>query len=128
MTIIAEQTHKRVVDHFDSLADMWNEWNRQNVDADYPRIMVRFEDMLFRPDEAMAQMTQCAGLPVPNPYKYRLHNGKTHGNPFNFVDAMHKYSSRSGRFEGFDAPDLDYARSVLDADLMEKFEYSYTRR
>lgn len=30
-----------------SLAHFWSEWYREYMDADYPRIMVRFEDLLF---------------------------------------------------------------------------------
>lgn len=34
-----------------SLAHHWSEWYRLYIDADYPRIMVRFEDLLFYGEE-----------------------------------------------------------------------------
>jgi hypothetical protein len=34
-----------------SLAHFWSEWYRLYMDADYPRIIVRFEDLLFYGEE-----------------------------------------------------------------------------
>lgn len=36
-----------------SLAHFWSEWYRLYLDADFPRIMVRFEDMLFHAKEVI---------------------------------------------------------------------------
>ena len=43
---------KDIYDH-DSLAHFWSEWYRLYLDADFPRIMVRFEDMLFHAKEVI---------------------------------------------------------------------------
>jgi hypothetical protein len=34
-----------------SLAHFWSEWYQLYMDADYPRVMVRFEDLLFYGEE-----------------------------------------------------------------------------
>jgi hypothetical protein len=36
-----------------SLAHFWSEWYRLYLEADFPRIMVRFEDMLFHAKEVI---------------------------------------------------------------------------
>jgi len=42
-----------------SMSHMWSEWYREYLDADFPRLLVRFEDLLFNPSEVMRQIQQC---------------------------------------------------------------------
>jgi hypothetical protein len=46
---------------FKSLVHFWSEWYRQYLDADFPRLIVRFEDLLFHPKEMIDIVCQCAG-------------------------------------------------------------------
>jgi hypothetical protein len=46
---------------FKSLVHFWSEWYRQYLDADFPRLIVRFEDLQFHPKEMIDIVCQCAG-------------------------------------------------------------------
>jgi len=120
-----EQTTKRFTDIYDSLADMWSQWYRQYLDADYPRILVRLEDMLFRPDKTMKAINECVGITIPHEYQYYLYKSKIHGDSADFVQALGKYGKEKGRYESLTADDLEYAKTALDPDLMRLFQYTH---
>lgn len=44
----------------ESLAHMWTDWYKDYYDADYPRLMVRLEDLVFYPHETLKQICECA--------------------------------------------------------------------
>ena len=46
---------------WESLASVWTEWYREYYDADFPRLMIRFEDLLFHTPEVLDQIRECAG-------------------------------------------------------------------
>ena len=52
---------------YDSLAHLWSEWNRAYADlaADVPRLVVRYEDLLFDTERTMATICACAGAEPP---------------------------------------------------------------
>ena len=43
--------YQDTVYHHKTLAHFWSEWYQQYIDADFPRIIVRFEDLLFYGEE-----------------------------------------------------------------------------
>jgi hypothetical protein len=47
------------------------------MNADIPRIMVRFEDTLFHPEAVMHKIKQCAGIQGDLPFKYVVDPTKT---------------------------------------------------
>jgi len=42
-----------------SLAHMWTDWYKDYFDADYPRLMIRLEDLVFYPHETLRQVCEC---------------------------------------------------------------------
>jgi hypothetical protein len=46
---------------FPSLVHIWNEFYSEYVAVDYPRIMVRYEDMVFRPEKMIREACACVG-------------------------------------------------------------------
>lgn len=46
---------------FDSLAHVWNQWYKEYVEADFPRLIVRFEDLIFHTEEVLHEIHDCAG-------------------------------------------------------------------
>lgn len=46
---------------FDSLAHVWNKWYREYVEADFPRLIVRFEDLIFHTEEVLREIQECVG-------------------------------------------------------------------
>ena len=131
--------------HHYSLVHLWNEWfQNYRRQEDYPHIMVRFEDLLYFPDEVVTQICECAGgrlfnrnsttgepLPVKMPsqsqkqnHKSRVAaNGKTQHT--GYVDALIRYAQPSTRFQGMTTHDLQYAQRYLDKSLMDLFRYSF---
>jgi len=47
---------------FDSLIHVWREWNLEYFQQqEYPMLMVRFEDLVFRPKQVIEQVCHCVG-------------------------------------------------------------------
>ena len=114
---------------FDSLAHLWSEWYRQYYDADYPRLIVRFEDLQFHPKKMIDLVCQCAGA-VPREkgkFTYIVDSGKWgaghSGNQTNLISAIIKYGTDKKRFSGMTREDMELASEALDARLMQLFQY-----
>ena len=52
---------KRAAVRHESLAAYWSAWNREYVEATYPRLVLRYEDLLFQPHKVAAEVCACAG-------------------------------------------------------------------
>lgn len=110
---------------YDSLVHVWNEWNRDYLEADFPRLMVRFEDQLFHGEKVMQLISQCAGVPLNEPYVYQWRESKKHGASSNLLSALSKYGNSRGRQTPLDVKDLEYAKLTLNPTLMEIFGYQH---
>jgi hypothetical protein len=47
--------------YFPSLAHIWSEYYRQYEKADYPRLLVKYEDMILHPKRLTAELCECVG-------------------------------------------------------------------
>uniref|UniRef100_A0A7S3P9B3 Sulfotransferase n=1 Tax=Amphora coffeiformis TaxID=265554 RepID=A0A7S3P9B3_9STRA len=103
---------------------MWSKWNREYFDADFPRLFVRFEDMIFNAEKVMQEVANCAGLSVHQPYLGMLEPSKEHGNSSGLITAMVRYGTDVGRADGLLSEDIKYANKELDVDLMRRFQYN----
>lgn len=112
-------------DTADSIADLWSSWTREYFDADFPRLIIRFEDQLFHGEKVMKLISECSGLPMKEPFTYMFNKSKVHGNPESFISAMSKYSSLKGRQTTMVPDDLNYAKTALDPELMRIFRYKH---
>lgn len=111
-----------------SLADLWSVWNREYLEASYPRLIIRFEDYLFHGKQVLEQIVQCAGItPRVQHYQYHVEPAKKHGAATDFVTAIIKYGTDRSRSRGYDLPDLEYARQNLDPGLMRIFHYKHPK-
>lgn len=108
---------------YKSLAAMWSTWNRDYFDADFPRLFVRFEDIIFNAEKVMHVVAACAGLSVNSPYRAMLEPSKDHGGSSSLLSAMIHYGTSAGRFDGMLPEDLEYAQVALDKELMQRFHY-----
>jgi hypothetical protein len=50
-----------IVRKYKSLAHVWSEWYREYLDADFPRLIVRFEDLIFHAPAVLEQIRECVG-------------------------------------------------------------------
>jgi hypothetical protein len=120
--------YKEFTKHHDSLVGFWNDWYNEYVHAPFPRLIVRFEDAIFHPKELTKIACECAGGELnKTPFRYEVESAKkgtAHGKEkTTYVDALIKYGTEKGRYKGYEAADLEYARENLDPHLLEIFVY-----
>jgi hypothetical protein len=46
---------------FDSMVHFWSTWYNEYLQADYPRLMVRFEDLIFHQRQLISTICECVG-------------------------------------------------------------------
>jgi hypothetical protein len=119
-------------EHWESLVHLYNSWYRQYFDADYPRLLVRFEDLLFNVKELVHIVCECVGgVPRQEEFAYVVDSGKfgpghpeqKGGQHTNLIGAMVKYGTDKLRFAGMTEDDLRYAYENLDLEMMMTFQY-----
>ena len=115
--------------HHDSLADLWNTWYGDWIDhASFPRLIVRFEDLLFHAEKVVGEICKCGGgVLYDKPFKYSLNSakiGKVHDGSSGLVKSMSRYSDKSQRVKSFTSKDLTYAVKTLRSDIMDKLGYA----
>lgn len=119
---------------FPSVAHFWSQWYNEYKEANYPRLIVRFEDLIFHPQELLSTVCACAGA-VPKPdedgitaFRYVVGEGKwgssVHKGSSNLISAMIRYGTDSGRLHSLTMDDLNYAHEHLDPELLRIFQYA----
>ena len=85
---------------FDSLIHFWAQWYKEYLEADYPRLLVRFEDLQFHAKEVIDIVCQCAGAVPRNEdtvFRYVVDSAKwgpAHSDrTSNMVTTMIKYGT-----------------------------------
>lgn len=126
--------HKTLHTYHNSLVGFWNDWYRKYKSAKFPRIFVRFEDLIFYPRLVTQEVCKCAGGKLRSSTGHKkfqfvtesAKRGKAHGNASEkttYLDALVKYGTERGRYDGYHQIDLDYAIKRLDPGLMRMFKY-----
>jgi len=95
----------------------------QYLKADYPRLMIRFEDVLYRQEDVIRKIRECIGADTNKSFVFRTSSPKWHGDPTDFVRALEKYATESLRCRGLNNDDRRYASEHLDPQLMRIFHY-----
>mmetsp|Transcript_21007 Transcript_21007/g.34338 ORF Transcript_21007/g.34338 Transcript_21007/m.34338 type:complete len:172 (+) Transcript_21007:207-722(+) len=119
---------------FDSLAHLWNEWYAEYWrDADFPFLIVRFEDLIFRQYDTTKILCDCGGG-VVNPkseFKYIVNSAKQgpgHGKKeerTGMIDAWIKYGKPKEVKAGFSDLDWEASLEFLSHEFMAKMGYKY---
>lgn len=117
---------------YDSLAHYWSKWVREYYEADFPRLIVRFEDLQFHPKEMLEMIRTCVGA-VPKKkhdgkFQYVTQSGKTEErghkpSQTNLISAMIKYGTDKKRFLSLTKADLEFAKEAVDSELMQLLQY-----
>lgn len=77
----AKQRNQRVQFsiHYISLIDLWNTYYEDYLNSPEPRLVIRFEDVLFHGPVIMDRITECLGIPYPvRPFQYYTAPSKHH--------------------------------------------------
>lgn len=122
---------KRTSSH-SSLAHLWNDWYTEYLlQADYPRLVVRFEDLIFFPLEMTTTICECAGGKVQLPFTYIVNPAKTgpgHGakkKRTGMIQAWLNYGKPPQPQGGFSKSDYDASKEYLNQEIMQTFGYSH---
>mmetsp|Transcript_22578 Transcript_22578/g.33045 ORF Transcript_22578/g.33045 Transcript_22578/m.33045 type:complete len:414 (-) Transcript_22578:87-1328(-) len=113
-----------------SMAGLWNDWYGSYLDADFPRLVVRFEDLLLHAEDVVGKVCRCGGGKMYNkPFEYiqdsaKKKGGKVHEGSNGLVKSMIKYGDAANRLKPYQPEDLEYAKLTLREDLMDQFHYS----
>ena len=115
----------------ESLAHMWNEWYHEYIDADFPRIVVRLEDLVFHSKEVITDICNCIGGKMQKDFQYVTQTAKVgddniHGkaedrtNMFKWFTKWHL----ENRTKNMTREDHAYATEHLDSKLLDLFRYT----
>lgn len=114
-----------------SLVHFYNDWYNLYMNATFPRLLVRFEDLIFHPKQVTKTVCECAGGELnKGKFQYIKNSAKKgigeHGkHRTNYMEALKKYGTEAGRYDRFEKADLAFANEHLDPKLMELFGYKY---
>jgi hypothetical protein len=116
--------------HYESMVHHWNEWYGAYLDVSWPRLLLRFEDLIFHPRQVTQKVCECAGGKLNSgPFRYMVESAKkgaVHGTKkTNYVDAIVRYGTSKHHWKGMSRADLAYVKQHLDPRLMQIFGYSY---
>lgn len=123
-------------DWFDSLAHLWNGWYHQYwKEADYPFLMVRFEDLIFHAKNVTTQICHCAGgeIRTDRPFFHIVKSAKDgpgHGKKeerTDMVKAWKRFGNPMPARADFSKVDYKAARKFLDKELMKVFGYKHPK-
>jgi len=140
VVVRADQTGKQYTDHYATLADMWSEWYREYLDADYPRLMIRYEDTLLYGPEIMEVIRVCSGAASRHAnsdtdggnhsnhsspkFVYHAQEARAWGGPGSLFGALTKLGKTDHYFQTVGGADQEYLlHKGLDQRLMQLFHY-----
>ena len=111
-----------------NLVEMWNEWYRAYADTPLPRLIVRYEDLLFEPRDTVRRICACVGGQLKldfDPFADAAKFGAGHGGSAGTsrASAISRYGSEATRYDLLDAKDLAFYERTADAGLVARFRY-----
>jgi hypothetical protein len=122
---VTERQHPSLIHH-------WNDFNATCMNVTFPRVIVRFEDLIFHPRSVIETVCTCADgeLIDPSHFRYIVNSakvGEQHGQiRTGYVDAIILYGRGDQRWLGtMTDADRNYATQHLNHQLMDLFEYRY---
>ena len=131
--ITVQYSNSSPTETYGNLIDLWNKWNLSwLVDATRPRIILRYEDLLFHPKPVIQLVCNCVAGVLEDNFSNHLEQTKL---PRSFLskkkpkemDLMSEIIESGNKIEreNFLSPEeLEYARKNLDETLMSLFHYS----
>jgi len=130
VVVRADQTGFRFTDNYESLADMWSEWYRQYLEADYPRLIIRYEDTILHAPEILQVIRVCSGSESihadPNTFVYHAKEARLWGGKGSLLGALSKLGEQDLYWQQVGGRDQEYLKQKgLDGKLMQIFQYPH---
>lgn len=71
--------HNKTFIRYDSLVHLWNTWYNQWYNASFPRLIVRFEDLMLHAEETVSKVCECGGGTMQETFRYVEQSAKGQG-------------------------------------------------
>ncbi|GKY96853.1 hypothetical protein MPSEU_000644400 [Mayamaea pseudoterrestris] len=112
---------------YKSLVHLWSEWNREYLDADVPKLFIRYEDTLFHAEEVFRTIAECVGMEqAHSTFQRTVQSAKTERElSVDLLTALQKNGREKDRYGTMIAEDIQFAKKHLSSELMELFHYSH---
>jgi len=115
---------KSLIIHYKSLIDFYNQFYEQYMDATFPRLMVRFEDMLLQPTPVLEQIAECLGTALPKRgVHHSVGSAKPHGSHTTWTGALIKTGDEERRVAQMLPADLEFVRRETSRRILDTFQY-----
>lgn len=88
---------------FSSLIEVWSKWHAEyfanHLHGTQPALVIRFEDLLFKPEETVAKVCNCMGFKAKSGKDFKILEsiskwGSGHGNPTNRTQTLAHYTTK----------------------------------
>jgi hypothetical protein len=124
-TFHVEVIHDDVLrERYASLVDLWSSYYRSYVAADFPRLIVRFEDLVFHAERVMDLVSQCIGSPMMKSFDYSLPDRSLLAGG-RYGQMLKLYATEEGRYSHLTMADLLYQKYALSPALMDLLHYKH---
>lgn len=128
--VIKVRVHYRdtnITNH-ESMIHLWNDYYGAWMATKFPKLVVRFEDLLFHAEEIATKVCKCArGKMKDGPFRYVVDSakkGKAHDGSNGLVKSLTKYAKESNRLKSITPQDMEFLQHNINTELMETFHYS----
>jgi len=115
------------VTHHESLFGLWQDWYSEWHNVDFPHLIVRYEDMLFRTEEVVKKVCECAGgKMIAKTFKYvedSAKAGAAHKGSSGLISSMIRYGNSTRRTAFYTEEDLNFVRKKVDQSLFDAYSY-----
>lgn len=110
--------------YWDSLMHFYVDYYTQYLQAEYPRLIVRFEDIVFQPMAVLEQIAECLGVTLATPIQFQTGSSKSHGSHSDLLHVFTKTADAQRRMRGITAPDMQFIQQHWPSWLSETFHYN----
>ena len=117
---------------YSNMVGAWNTWYGDFFDVEYPRVIIRFEDLLLHTEEVVTQVCHCFGGKRydENNFMYISDSAKGEKGPHKgsggLTEALLRYTNADNRVKAFTNDDLVFANGHLNRTMMEMLHYTIT--
>ena len=130
-TTVRYQPDPKTFGHYPSLVHLWRDWYEAYLNASFPRLMLRFEDLLFDTEKTVGHACTCVGGTLRKDFKQHEEQTKGkmagHRGPVNDRNkALRLYADEKERYANYNAQDLAFIYDALkNSPLIDLFHYHF---
>ena len=116
------------MERYAHLLDFWNSWYAAYFNTKIPRLILRYEDLLFAPKRTVRAVCECVGGKLRRDFDSfsdaaKFGRGHGGGDGTGRASALSRYASEATRYANLDEGDLAFYTNSAHPDLVERFHY-----